>query len=123
MHEAIYSLLMMEKGFLAKSANIDNLVDEAAGMNILQERKDEKVRVTSVMHSFEKSTHILRGHKDGIVRMFSVIHSWTLTRNVMGEHTNGKMRMFSMINLSCDDNFFTDQSSAKTEFSCNNTTD
>lgn len=39
-HEAIYSLLMADRGFLAKSANIDNLVDEANGMKILTERHD-----------------------------------------------------------------------------------
>lgn len=90
MHEAIYSLLMMDKGFLAKSANIDNLVDEAAGMNILQERKDEKVRVTSVMHCFEKSTHTLRVRKDWNVTMSSITHSLTLTRNLLREHKNVK---------------------------------
>merc|ERR1712232_33911 len=36
-HEAIYSLLMADRGFMAKSANIDDLVDEAEGMNILTE--------------------------------------------------------------------------------------
>jgi len=39
-HEAIYSMLMMERGFLAESANIVNLVDEAKHMPILTERKD-----------------------------------------------------------------------------------
>lgn len=52
-HEAIYSLLMMENGFLAKSANIENLVDEAAGMNILTKRYDGKVnRVISNSFGF-----------------------------------------------------------------------
>mmetsp|Transcript_22058 Transcript_22058/g.52238 ORF Transcript_22058/g.52238 Transcript_22058/m.52238 type:complete len:459 (+) Transcript_22058:243-1619(+) len=38
--EAIYSLLMMDNDFMAESANINELVDEAEGMNILTERKD-----------------------------------------------------------------------------------
>lgn len=36
-HEAIYSLLMMEHGFVAPSINIDTLDEEAAGMNIVME--------------------------------------------------------------------------------------
>jgi 3-oxoacyl-[acyl-carrier-protein] synthase-1 len=36
--EAIYSLLMLDRGFLAESANIKDLVDEAEGLNILTER-------------------------------------------------------------------------------------
>lgn len=39
-HEAIYTILMMENDFMAESANIENLVEEAAEMNILTERKD-----------------------------------------------------------------------------------
>jgi 3-oxoacyl-[acyl-carrier-protein] synthase-1 len=39
-HEAIYSLLMMEHGFLAASANIDNLDPGAEGMPILREVED-----------------------------------------------------------------------------------
>lgn len=39
-HEAIYTILMMENEFMAESANIKELVDEADGMNILTERKD-----------------------------------------------------------------------------------
>jgi len=39
-HEAIYSLLMMDNEFMAESANIENLVDEAEGMNILTKRKE-----------------------------------------------------------------------------------
>ena len=39
-HEAIYTLIMMNEGFMAESANIDELVDEAEGMNILTKRKD-----------------------------------------------------------------------------------
>lgn len=39
-HEAIYSILMMDNDFMAESANIEDLVEEAEGLNILTERKD-----------------------------------------------------------------------------------
>merc|ERR550525_1420484 len=39
-HEAIYALLMSDKGFLAESANIENLVEEAEGMSILTSRHE-----------------------------------------------------------------------------------
>ena len=39
-HEAIYTLLMMNNDFMAESANIKDLVDEAEGMNILTARKE-----------------------------------------------------------------------------------
>jgi len=52
-HEAIYSLLMLEKGFLAASPNIEDLVDEAEGMNILTERYEGEVeRVMSNSFGF-----------------------------------------------------------------------
>jgi len=52
-HEAIYSLLMLNHGFLAESANINELVPEAEGMNILLERKDQEVdRVMSNSFGF-----------------------------------------------------------------------
>jgi len=41
-HEAIYSLLMMDRGFYAESANIEDLCDEAEGLNILTKRVDEQ---------------------------------------------------------------------------------
>jgi len=43
-HEAIYSLLMLDRGFLAQSANIEDLVDEAEGMKILTERYDGQAK-------------------------------------------------------------------------------
>lgn len=43
-HEAIYSLLMVENEFLAQSANIEDLVDEAEGLKILTERVDGPVQ-------------------------------------------------------------------------------
>ena len=39
-HEAIYSLLMMQNNFVSESANIDELVDEAEGIAIALERQD-----------------------------------------------------------------------------------
>jgi len=43
-HEAIYSILMMENDFLAESAHIEDLVDEAEGMNILTKRVEGPVK-------------------------------------------------------------------------------
>ena len=52
-HEAIYCLIMMENGFMAESANIEDLVDEAEGMNILTKRNDgEFKRVMSNSFGF-----------------------------------------------------------------------
>src|SRR6201984_2164365 len=39
-HEAIYSLLMMNNGFICASANIDNLDPAFADMPIVRERRD-----------------------------------------------------------------------------------
>lgn len=41
--EAIYCLLMMKDEFLAGSANVDDIVDEADGMNIITKTVDRKV--------------------------------------------------------------------------------
>ncbi len=46
--EAIYSLLMMKHGFISASANIDNLVPEAEGLQVATERLDEQ-RIDCVM--------------------------------------------------------------------------
>tara|TARA_B100001250_G_C19677134_1_gene734162 strand:+ start:168 stop:851 length:684 start_codon:yes stop_codon:yes gene_type:complete len=46
--EAIYSLLMMENNFIAASANIENVDDEAEGMPIAIERQDN-VQLNRVM--------------------------------------------------------------------------
>lgn len=52
-HEAIYSLIMLNNDFLAESANIEDLVDEAEGMNILRAREDRTVdRVMSNSFGF-----------------------------------------------------------------------
>jgi len=47
-HEAIYSLLMMENNFVAASANIENLDPEAEGMPIVRELEDN-VQLNCVM--------------------------------------------------------------------------
>jgi 3-oxoacyl-[acyl-carrier-protein] synthase-1 len=39
-HEAIYSLLMMENSFVAPSINIDNLDEKAEGLDIVTEKRD-----------------------------------------------------------------------------------
>lgn len=44
-HEAIFSLLMMEHGFVAPSINIDELDDEAAGMQIVTATKEADLNV------------------------------------------------------------------------------
>lgn len=46
-HEAIYSLLMVEHGFIAPSINIDNLDEQAAGMDIITEPTEREL--TTVM--------------------------------------------------------------------------
>jgi len=52
-HEAIYSLLMLDRGFLAESANIKDLADEAEGVRILRRREDVRAgRVLSNSFGF-----------------------------------------------------------------------
>jgi 3-oxoacyl-[acyl-carrier-protein] synthase-1 len=46
--EAIYSLLMMQNGFICESANIENLDPEFEGMPIVRERRDN-VKIGSVL--------------------------------------------------------------------------
>ena len=46
-HEAIFSLLMLEHGFVAPSINIDELDEQAAGLDIVTERRD--VELNTVM--------------------------------------------------------------------------
>ena len=50
-HEAIYSLLMMDQGFLAASANITELDPGAEGFPIIRERMDTQV-TTAMSNSF-----------------------------------------------------------------------
>jgi len=41
--EAIYSIMMINEGFIAPSINIDDLVDETAGLEINQETREQKL--------------------------------------------------------------------------------
>ena len=50
-HESIYTLLMMNNNFITESANIEELDDEANGMNILTSRHDEQID-TAMSNSF-----------------------------------------------------------------------
>ncbi|RYV03228.1 beta-ketoacyl-[acyl-carrier-protein] synthase I [Shewanella sp. OPT22] len=50
-HEAIYSLLMMENGFIAPSINIENLDENAAGLQIVSEYRDAELN-TVMSNSF-----------------------------------------------------------------------
>nr|AQS99249.1 3-ketoacyl acyl carrier protein synthase I [Gambierdiscus excentricus] len=43
-HEAIYCLLMANRGFLAESANIEDLVEEGEGLKILTEKHEGQVQ-------------------------------------------------------------------------------
>ena len=50
-HEAIYSLLMMENGFVAPSININTLDEQAEGLNIITKRTDAAI-TTAMSNSF-----------------------------------------------------------------------
>ncbi len=51
-HEAIYSLLMLEGDFISASANIDNLDPEADGLPIVVERRDDAGVKCAMSNSF-----------------------------------------------------------------------
>jgi 3-oxoacyl-[acyl-carrier-protein] synthase I len=51
-HEAIYSLLMMNNGFICESANIENLDAAFADMPILRERRDNVTLGCVLSNSF-----------------------------------------------------------------------
>ena len=44
-HEAIYSILMMENNFVAPSVNIDNLDEQAKGLDIVTEKRDAELNL------------------------------------------------------------------------------
>jgi len=44
-HEAIYSLLMMENSFVAPSINVDNLDEKAEGLDIVTEKRDMELNL------------------------------------------------------------------------------
>ena len=51
-HEAIYSLLMMNNGFICESANIENLDPAFADMPIVRERRDDVTLGCVLSNSF-----------------------------------------------------------------------
>ena len=50
-HEAIYSTLMLDNGFIAPSINIDNLDAAAEGLDIVTEKRDQELK-TVMSNSF-----------------------------------------------------------------------
>ena len=50
-HEAIYSIIMQQKGFVAASANIENLDEKAQGLNIVTETQEKELK-TVMSNSF-----------------------------------------------------------------------
>ncbi|EFL1173003.1 beta-ketoacyl-ACP synthase I [Escherichia coli] len=65
--EAIYSLLMLEHGFIAPSINIEELDEQAAGLNIVSETTDREL-TTVMSNSFgfggTNATLVMRKLKD-----------------------------------------------------------
>ena len=65
--EAIYSLLMLEHGFIAPSINIEELDEQAAGLNIVTETTDREL-TTVMSNSFgfggTNATLVMRKRKD-----------------------------------------------------------
>ncbi|MCV1577877.1 beta-ketoacyl-ACP synthase I [Escherichia coli] len=65
--EAIYSLLMLEHGFIAPSINIEELDEQAAGLNIVAETTDREL-ITVMSNSFgfggTNATLVMRKLKD-----------------------------------------------------------
>ncbi|MEH6359017.1 MAG: beta-ketoacyl-ACP synthase I [Pseudomonadales bacterium] len=51
-HEAIYSILMMQNNFIAASANVETLDEQAVGMPIVTERLDDAKIDTIMSNSF-----------------------------------------------------------------------
>ena len=65
-HEAIYSLIMMENSFIAPSINIDNLDEAAKDMPIVREYRDAELN-TVMSNSFgfggTNATLVMRKYK------------------------------------------------------------
>ncbi|AYM87191.1 beta-ketoacyl-ACP synthase I [Pseudoalteromonas agarivorans] len=65
-HEAIFSILMMENDFVAPSINVDELDEQAQGLNIVTERRDAQLN-TVMSNSFgfggTNATLVMRKYK------------------------------------------------------------
>jgi len=65
-HEAIYSMIMMEEGFIAPSINIDTLDEKAAGMPVVTEYREAELN-TVMSNSFgfgvTNATLVMRKYK------------------------------------------------------------
>ena len=46
-HEAIYSMIMLNEGFVAPSINIESICDEAKDLNIVKETK--KIKLENIL--------------------------------------------------------------------------
>ena len=66
-HEAIYSILMMENNFVAPSINIDNLDEQAQGLDIVTEKRDADLNLV-MSNSFgfggTNATLVMQKYKD-----------------------------------------------------------
>ncbi len=55
MHEAIYTLLMMQNGFICESANIEEIDPQVASANIVRKRIDNASIRTAISQQFSAS--------------------------------------------------------------------
>jgi len=66
-HEAIYSILMMENSFVAPSINVDNLDEQAQGLDIVTEKRDVELDLI-MSNSFgfggTNATLVMQKYKD-----------------------------------------------------------
>lgn len=66
-HEAIYSILMMENNFVAPSINVENLDEQAQGLDIVTEMRDAELNIV-MSNSFgfggTNATLVMQKYKD-----------------------------------------------------------
>lgn len=66
-HEAIYSILMMENNFVAPSINVDNLDEQAQGLDIVTQKRDAELNLV-MSNSFgfggTNATLVMQKYKD-----------------------------------------------------------